>query len=689
MELLLEINTEEMPSTHVKAGLAQLEEKLKIELESARLPFSALRTFGTCRRLIVVGDIAPRQEAKEEVVVGPPRSLAFSPDGSPTEAAKGFARAQGVALEKLEVMSTPRGEYVGIRKTVQGQAAEEILAQLLPSAIASLSFPKMMRWGEGTFRFSRPIKNILCLCAGKPIVFTLAGVASSDLTTGHKLHSPKKLSVKSFSEFRSLLRRNHVIIDSAERKEVIGREIEKKLRRLGASLYPDEELLERLAYDVEKPYVFVGRFPQEYLKLPIEVLSAAMREGQKLFSVVRGGRQLPFFVGVADTPGDPKSLIRKGNERVLLARLEDAKFFWEQDRKTPLMKRVAGLTQVIFQEKLGTYRDKTLRLKSLGEYLCEKIDEPKLKKDVGTAAELCKADLLTEMVKEFPSLQGKVGGLYARAEGYPESVAQAIYDHYKPVSLEESLPSSLAGAILSLADKIDSVVGVIGLGLLPSGSSDPFGIRRNANGICRILIEKKLVLSLTQLLRKAISSYGNLLPRTPAQILEDCLNLFHQRLRFVFESQGYRYDLIHAVLGAGIDNIYFADLRLKALESLRQGPSFVPYVLMAKRVNNIIRATPSAKVIPDLFEVREERELYSTFSIIEKTVRSLLDGGDFIKAQSMILKLQTPLTNFFDRVLVMAEDKKIRRNRLALLQAISALLLQLADYSQVIIEGEK
>jgi len=689
MEFLLEIGTEEMPSAHVKAGLAQLEERLRAGLLAAHIPVAALQTFGTCRRLVVVGDFAPRQEDREEVHIGPPKSIGFTQDGLPTDAAKGFARAQGVSIEKLEVIQTPRGEYLGVKETVCGRPADEILAELLPGLIASLSFPKMMRWGEGMLRFSRPIKNILCLFGGKPVSFALAGLASADSTQGHKLHSPQKFRVKSFKEYVVRLRKNKVILNAGERREIICRNIEKKLRPLRLCLYPDEELLDRLVYDVEKPHVLMGQFPEGYLSLPLEVLSAAMREGQKLFSVVRDGKQSPRFIGVADAPGDPRSLIRKGNERVLRARLEDAKFFWEQDRKTPLASRTAALAQVIFQEKLGTYKEKVLRLKLMAGYICEKIEEPKLRKDVVTAAELCKADLLTEMVREFPSLQGKVGGLYARAEGYPEAVARAIYEHYEPASLDDCVPSSLAGAILSLADKLDSVVGVVGLGILPSGSSDPFGTRRNANGICKILLEKKLVLSFSRLLAKAISTYGNILERPKAEILDHCANLFSQRLRHIFESQGYGYDLVNAALGAGIDNMYFAGLRLKALEALRKSPSFVPYIRMAKRVNHIIRDAPPFRVVPELLEEKEERELYSTFSIVEENVRPLIKAGDFMRAQSMILKLQAPLTSFFDRVLVMAEDKRIRHNRLALLQAISRILLQVADYSQVVAESEK
>ncbi len=689
MEFLLEIMAEEMPSSHVQAGQAQLSEKITAELASARLAVASLKTYGTCRRLMVVGDFARWQEDKEEIIIGPPKKVGLSPGGSPTAAAQGFARAQNVDVAKLEVIPTARGEYLGIRKTITGKPAEEILAGLLPGIISSLAFPKMMRWGEGTFRFSRPIKNILCLFGGKRVDFSLQGKTSTDFTMGHKLHRPHRLPVKSFREYKALLKKSQVLIDPAERKELIRRNIGRKLLRLKGKVYPDEELLDRLSYDVEWPYVFVGSFPENYLELPMEVISAALREGQKLFSVVRDGRQLPLFVGVADAARDPKLLIRKGNERVLRARLEDARFFWQQDLKMPLAGRAAGLELVVFQEKLGSYREKSLRLKALGGYICDKIDEKSLKKDVIAAAELCKADLLTEMVKEFPSLQGKVGGLLARAEGYPNAVAQAIYEHYKPISLEDSTPASLAGAILSLTDKLDSVVGVVGIGIQASGSSDPFGIRRNATGICKVILDKKLSLSLSRLLEKALSAYGGALEKPAEEILATCLSLFVQRLRFIYESQGYSYDLVNAALGADIDNIFYSYLRLKALDSAKKSPSFASLILMAKRVNNIIRGVPPYKVAPELLAEKEERELFSTFSIIAENVRPLIEAGDFAKAQNMILKMQAPLSTFFDKVLVMTEDKRIRQNRLALLQTISRLLLKVADYSQVVGEGEK
>ncbi len=689
MEFLLEIATEEMPSAHVRSGLAQLDEKIKAELEAAHIEVSWIKTYGTCRRLVVCGDFAAQQPDQEEVVIGPPKAIAYAADGAPTSAAKGFAKAQNVDLDRLEVISTPRGEYVAVRKTIRGKPLGEILARALPGIILALSFPKMMRWGTGRLRFSRPIKSLLCLCGGRPLRFSLDGIRSSNWTTGHKLQAPRKFVVRSFGDYSSQLVRRGVILDELERRRRILAQAKKKLAPIKAELYPDETLLDKLAIDVEHPYVIVGSFPEAYLDLPLEILSVAMREGQKLFSVVRAGRQLPYFVGVADVRGDPKSLIRKGNERVLRARLEDARFFWQNDRKVPLAERASGLDQIIFQQKLGSYAAKVERLAELVSFLCDRLEERALKPEAILAARLCKADLLTEMVREFPSLQGRVGGLYARAEGYSEAVWRAIYEHYQPASLEEAPPDSKAGALLALADKLDSIVGVLGSGETISGSSDPFGLRRNAHGIGKIVLEHKFDFPFVELLEKAISGYGGILPRPAAEVISVCLDFFAQRLRFLFEAKGYRYDFINAALGPGIDSIFRAFLRLEALQALSQSPRFERLILMARRVNNILRGLPAYTLDPGLFDESEERELYSVLIGIREKIKPFLSQGEFLRVQKEILKLEGPLGRFFDRVLVMAEDEKLRRNRLALLQELRHLFAELADFSRLVLEEDR
>ncbi len=688
MEFLLEVYTEEMPPSHVAAALTQLDEKLKQELAAQNIDAKRIETYGTCRRLIVFGDFAPKQKDRQEEIVGPPKAVAFQKDGSPAPAAIGFAKSQRVKVNELEVIKTSKGEYLGIKKIETGKPTQNILPEVLPSIISSLSFPKMMRWGTSAFRFSRPIKNILCIFDEKPLSFSVGGITAGNSTFGHKIHSPKKIKVRMFREYKAALKKMKVVVNQEERRKMILSQIERKLTSLKAKCYPDEELLDRLCYDVENPYVFMGSFPEEYLSLPIEVLSTAMREGQRLFSVVRDKKQLPYFLGVADGFRDLKSLIQKGNERVLKARLEDAKFFWTQDKKTGLKEKSSGLGRVVFQEKLGSYADKTKRLNKIVSYLVDKIDVKDVKKHAVQGAELSKVDLLTEMVREFPSLQGKVGGLYARAEGHPAPVWRAIYEQYQPLSLEDESPSSITGSILSIADKLDSIVGAVGVGVRVTGSKDPFGLRRNAQGICKIILDKKLNFPFSRLLDKVMDVYGSKIREPETAVKDYCLAFFSNRLRYIFEKRGYRYDIINGAVSAGIDNIYHTFLRVKALDSLKNSPNFEPLILIFKRVNNILKDQPPFRINSGLLVEKDERELYTTFCIIRDNVLPLIKNGDFSQAQKIIFRIESSINNFFDNVLVMADEKRIQRNRLALLQAINKTLLQVADYSQIVIQGQ-
>lgn len=686
MEFLLEINTEEMPAPHIKTALEQLTHKIEEELGSLNVPVSRIRTYGTCRRIVVVGDFGPGQKDRVEDVTGPPIAVAFDADGIPTAAAIGFAKKHDIDVEDLVVIRTDRGEYAGARKIIRGKSTHEILGQILPQIILSLSFPKMMRWGDNQLRFSRPIKNILCLFGGKLLNFSVGGVATCDFTIGHKIFYPEKVTVKSFAEYKKTLAGLGVVVDPDHRKRILLRQIEKKLSALGAQILPDNELLEKLTYDVESPHVILGQFPKEYLKLPIEVLSTAMREGQNLLSVIKGRRQLPNFIGVADTPKDAKGLIKHGNERVLRARLEDAKFFWEQDSKIKLSKRAADLDRVVYQEKLGSYLDKTQRLEKISLYLSGKLDAKLERKQAVEAAELSKLDLLTDMVREFPSLQGKMGGLYAKEEGFPTPVWKAVYSHYQPTSMEDDVPPSLTGAVLSISDKLDSIVGALGVGVEVSGSKDPFGLRRNAQGICRIILEKRLDFSLNRLLDKTLKVFGEIFDDSKNEIKNHCLDFFRGRLQFIYENQGYRYDFVNAALAPGIDNIYHTYLRLKALDSLKESAQFEPMILIAKRVNNILRNQPSYRVNSGLLFEKQERELYTTFSIIMDNVQTMISQGEFAKAQRMVFRIKSSINSFFDHVLVMEDDIRLRRNRLALLQSISKMLMQIADYSQIVVD---
>lgn len=688
MEFLLEIMTEELPSSHVRSALGQLQDRFRQELQTARIGVNSLRTLGTCRRLVVVADLEAGQPDEEEVVTGPPRQVAVQPDGSYTQAALGFARSQGVPVDKLEVIKTTKGEYLGFKRLKKGRPTEEVIAEIFPAIINSLSFPKNMRWGEKNFRFSRPIKNLLCLFKGRIVPLELAGLSSCNRTLGHFIHSPVEFEVSNFEDYRTKLRENQVVVEPEERRQSIERQFREKLAGIKAEVYQDPALLERLLWNVECPLVIMGSFPESYLELPLEVLSTAMREGQKLFSVISGRNQLPLFLGIADAPDDPKNHIASGNERVLRARLEDARFFWKNDLKINLTDRVSRLQNVVFQEKLGSYGDKIDRLQRLVAYLADRLEIKKEKKELMEAARLCKADLLTDMVREFPELQGKMGGLYSRQQGWSETVCRAIYEHYQPDGLEDPVPATVAGAVLSLADKLDTVVGVFGIGISISGSSDPFGLRRQALAICKILLDKKFQLSLSRLLDKAISLLADRLTVARDQLKAALLEFFEGRLRFIFEKQGYRYDLINAALGAGIEYPVRTEARLKALNELKGSPNFEQFILMVKRVKNIVKEPSPTRLNSALLREKEEKELYSALKIIKKNVEEMLARNDFASAQKMVFRLQSPLNNFFEAVLVMAEDKKVRNNRLALLSQILELTGELADYSQVVVESE-
>jgi glycyl-tRNA synthetase beta chain len=689
MEFLLELLTEELPAAHIRSALGQLEAGFRKELAAARIEIVSLRTLATPRRLVVAGDFAAGQEDREEVVTGPPLAIAKGLDGALTPAGKGFARSQGVDESLLEAIRTPRGEYLGFKRKAKGTPGAEILKDAVPRILGGLSFPKMMRWAEGPFRFSRPIHGLLCVFGGTPVETSFEGFKATDETVGHRIASPGAIKARSFAEYTAELEKSFVVVDPEARKKTILTQIEDALAPLKAKIYPDPELLDDLTLNVEHPLVVFGSFPEAYLSLPLEVLSTAMREGQKLFSVVRDKKQLPYFLGVADAVADGQGLIRKGNERVLRARLEDARFFWDQDRKIPLKERAAGLKNVVFQEKLGSYEDKAQRLKKIVSYLCDKLKAAEVKAETIEAAGLCKADLVTEMVKEFSGLQGRMGGLYAKQEGLRAAVHQAIYEHYQPGSLEDASPSSLAGAVLSIADKMDSIVGVLGVGIQVSGSSDPFGLRRNAHGVCKVILDRKLRFSFPLLLDRVLAVYGDRLTVERGAVKASCLEFFGGRLRFMLEKRGFRYDLVGAALGPGVDQVYDALPRVEALDTLKSSPQFEPFILMAKRINNILKGLPAAKVNPDIFVEKEERDLYSTFSIIRDNAQPMIVRGDYVRAQGIYFKIQPVLNTFFDKVLVMAEEKKVRQNRLGLLQAINKMLLGIADYSQVVVEGDK
>ncbi|MBK9168638.1 MAG: glycine--tRNA ligase subunit beta [Bryobacterales bacterium] len=645
---LLEIGTEEIPDWMIPGALEQLRTKFTDLMAKLNLAADDVRVDATPRRLVLrASGLPPRQQDAEELLMGPPKA-------APAAAVAGFARKLGVAPEELVIETTAKGEYYSFRRKVAGQATSDLLAAALPDLILSIHFPKTMYWaGKNGPRFIRPIRWLVALLGDSVVPFEIAGVASGAVTRGHRRLGQQQVAV-TIAGYEQTLRDNYVLLSAGERR----RKIEDEIRPLGAR--PDAALLETLVFITEYPAAISGQFDPAFLSLPEEVLTTVMRFHQKYFSVDGGGQLAARFVAVMNTSADPDGLVRQGNERVLRARFNDARFFWDTDQKRPLRERVADLAHVTFQAKLGSYLEKTERVVNL-------VTELGGGDAARRAALLAKCDLTTELVKEFTELQGVVGGLYARAQGEPEEVALAIYDHYKPLSMEDSLPRTRDGQLVSLADKLDTLRGCFGIGLVPTGSRDPFALRRAAQGVVRILAEG-----------------GWETPLRPLLLGDTALEeFFLDRIRYYFrEVRGFRYDEVNAVLAAGWDNLPDALRRIEALAAVRPTPNFEPLAASFKRIQNILRQAEfagPAEVRTGALEPGPETELHAEFERVRQQAASL----PYLQALEAIASLRPKVDLFFDKVLVNAPDPDVRRNRLALLSAIRTEFSTIADFSEI------
>jgi glycyl-tRNA synthetase beta chain len=659
--LLLEIGTEEIPAWMIPPALEQLRALFEQLFSASSLGGSVTCVDATPRRLFLRADGLPqRQPDTEETITGPPKAAG-------EEAAAGFARKLGVGVSDLVTVRTPKGEYFAYRRRTEGRPAMEILARELPGLIWKISWPKTMYWRQERERFIRPIRWVVALLGAKVIPFEIAGVRSGNITVGHRQLGRRKIRV-TVSNYEERLRRNYVLVSSAERRNKIQAEIESLLAGKGLRVKPDRALLETLVYLTEYPTALLGQFDPQSLSLPQEVLVTVMRHHQKYLSVEdAAGRLAPYFVAVMNTAGDPEGLVRAGNERVLRARFNDARFFWETDQKKKLADRVEDLRHVTFQAELGSYLDKTRRMVEL-------VRELGGNEHAQRGALLAKCDLTTEMVKEFTELQGVIGGLYARAQGEPESVWRAIYEHYKPESMEDPIPSTPEGRLVALADKLDTLRGCFRLGLIPSGSRDPFALRRAAQGVVKILVEGKLPFRITDLT-------GG---------LTELREFFLERVRYYFrEVRGFRYDEVNAVLAAGWEELPDVESRLEAIQAVRPTANFEPLAASFKRIRNILRQaeyTGGAGVEPDLLEPGPETELYRAFDRVRSEVVARRRQRQYRAALEDIASLRPRVDLFFDKVLVNAPDQRVRRNRLALLHGLLEEFSTIADFSEIVTE---
>lgn len=668
---LLEIGTEEIPDWMIPPALEHLQALFQDVLKAHSLSADSIETAATPRRLVLRASGLPERQADtEELVSGPPKAAAFK-DGAPTGAALGFARKMGVDVSALEVQQTPKGEYLTYRRKVAGRATRDILADALADVVLKVYFPKTMYWtGRGGPRFIRPIRWLVALLGNQVAPFEIAGVPSGDVTAGHRQIGAPQAQV-SIEDYETVLADNGVILAADVRREKIRSEIEGILAGKSLRVRSDDALLETLVYITEFPTPIPGSFDPEFLNLPEEVLVTVMRHHQKYFSVEDvEGRLAPHFIAVMNTNTDREGLVRQGNERVLRARFNDARFFWTVDQRKPLAERVPDLAHVTFQAKLGSYLEKTKRMEKLARKLAKmaKVDP----EQAARAALLSKCDLVTEMVKELTELQGIMGGLYAREQGEPEEVWRAIYEHYKPAGMEDSIPSTVTGRLVSLADKIDTLTGCFRVGMIPSGSRDPFALRRAAQGVVKILVEGKLALPLSKLI-------GD-----DAQLREFMLD----RIRHYFrEIRGFQYDEVNAALAAGYDDLTDVESRLEALAEVRPTGDFEPLAASFKRIKNILRQaefTGGGEVAEEILEAGPEANLFAAFGKLRKRVEGFRRKKRYREALEAIASLRPQVDLFFDKVLVNAPDPQVRLNRLTLLHKLLSEFSSIADFSEIV-----
>jgi len=683
-ELLLEIGTEEIPARFIPPVLEEMAASLSKLLAQERIAVGEILTWGTPRRLALVAkEVATSQAEVTEEVIGPPKAVAFDGAGQPTAAAQGFAKAQGVKVSDLIEVDTPRGVYLAVSRRTFGRPTFECLRELLPGFILSLSFPKSMRWGALSLTFARPIHWILARFGGAVLPFDLGDVASGGVTYGHRFLAPEAREVADGGAYLAALKDAKVIVDPKERGAFLQAELTQAAARVGGEVVPNPGLLVENTFLVEYPSVVCGHFEEKFLELPDEVLITSMREHQRYFSL-RGpdGRLMPHFLAVNNTLTRNPDLVAQGHERVLRARLSDAMFFYQEDSKTPLENRVEALKGVVFHSLLGTSYEKMERFRDLATILA-RILAPELEGMARRAATLCKADIVTEMVGEFPSLQGVMGRIYAQLSGEPPPVAAAIFTHYLPRHADDDLPDDLVGVLVGLADRLDTICGCFGVNLIPTGTADPYGLRRHALAMIRILRAQKLHLDLPQVVMAALDLLRQKISRTPEETGLEVLDFFQTRLQHLLLSEGFEHETVAAVLAAGSPDLVAAAHKVKALEEVRQSTEFPALAVAFKRVINISRDAEAGEVSELLFEHPEEKLLLDATGLMELEVAAALERRDYSVVCRALARLRGPVDAYFDKVLVMAEDERLRRNRLSLLSRISQTFLQMADFSRI------
>ena len=690
--VVLEIGTEEIPAQYIEDALKNLNQLAQRYLEDARINYKEIKVYGTPRRLILfIFHIKEKQENVFQKIKGPAYSIAYNKDSQPQKPALKFAQSQRVNIEDLIVEDTEKGKYIFASKSIIGQPTIDILSQIFPKIIKGMQFPKSMRWGERSLRFIRPIRWILALYGKEVIRFNLNGLDSENITYGHRLLAPQKIKISSTQEYFKKIEKSYVIVDPQIRENIIKTDIKQIIKEINGKKIINEKQLKEIVYLVEYPNAILGKYDKKYLELPKDVLTVVMEKHQKYFPIFKNKDELlPLFIVIINNSKKYASKIREGNENVLRARLEDAKFFYQEDQKIPLEKRVDKLKNVIFQENLGSLFDKTERLELLCDYIADSLQvEQNVKKDLLRSAYLCKADLVTEIVKEFPELQGIMGKEYAVLSGERKDVAEAIFEHYLPRFSGDRLPLTKGGMILGIADKVDSIIGCFVMGLTPTGSQDPYGLRRQSRGKIAIILKNNLQISLKDIIRKSLSLYKESvsveLKIDENEIVSQILNFLKQRVKNIFLEEGIRHDVIDAVLAVDSDgDVVDIKNRIKVIEELYNQPIFGKILNSSSRVLNLSKNSEENEIVRSLLKEKAELSLYHNYESIYPRTKEFIYNKEYKKVFKLLGDLCEPVDEFFDQVLVMDQDKEIRKNRIALIKKIGILFNQVADLSKIV-----
>jgi glycyl-tRNA synthetase beta chain len=689
-DLLFEIGAEEIPANYMPATLKQVRDISEAMLKNNRIAYEDIKTYGTPRRIVLfIKGIAEQQADLEELVKGPSVKAAYDENGNPSKALLGFLKGQKAELGDVFIKELSGVEYVYYKKQERGKPVKEVLKTLLPDILTSISFPKSMKWGNKSFRFARPVRWLVPILGDELIEFDKDGIQCSRYTKGHRVLSQGNIEIKNASEYFDKLRAGFVIADQEERRSLIRRQCEELAREIGGEVLMDEDLLEEIVYLVEYPTALIGGFEAEYLRLPKEVVITPMKEHQRYFPVVdKSGKLMNHFITVRN--GDSRFLetVKEGNEKVLKARLADADFFYREDRKESLDNYVEKLKNAVFQETLGTIYDKTQRIAATAEYLAvvSGLSEDG-KKNLLRAAHLCKADLVTNMVKEFDELQGIMGKEYALLQGEDKEVAEAIFEHYLPRFAGDCTPETLIGSILSISDKMDTICGCFAIGIQPTGSQDPYALRRQAIGVTAIILDNSVFLGLSDLIETSLKPFAlkGILKGDERSIKRDIIEFFRQRFKNVMIDRGFEYDIIDAVINAGFDDIYDSYLKIRELSKWKNRDEFLSILSSFNRVSNLASKAKSPEINESLFTEKAELELLHAFGKVNAEFEDCVNNREYEKALKLMITLKKPIDDFFDSIMVMVEDEGIRNNRLGLLKSIENMMIKIADLSVVVV----